>query len=221
MYLLGFDVPLEKNYCNFDQLTKQVNLMQELDIKDLIVESANKFFSKFGFAKTTMDEIARNIHKAKGLIYYYFKSKEELFNEVLKQELSNVKVELKKITTSDKDSLTMLKCYLMSRLELLNKAANYHETLKADFFEKYHFVSDVRENFKEYEREQLTTILKLGKKDGFIVVKRIDSTVDVILMMFQGLEVPLFLQNKYDEYQNTIDELSTMVVNSLRYQAVK
>jgi len=65
--------------------------MSDTDVKSLIVESATKYFSKFGFYKTTMDEIARHIHKAKGILYYYFKSKEELFNEVLKQELGWLK----------------------------------------------------------------------------------------------------------------------------------
>jgi AcrR family transcriptional regulator len=50
--------------------------MSEIDVKNSIVESATKYFSKYGFHKTTMDEIAKNIHKAKGVLYYYFKSKE-------------------------------------------------------------------------------------------------------------------------------------------------
>ena len=75
-------------------------IVSEIEVKNLIVESATNFFSKFGFHKTTMDEIARHIHKAKGVLYYYFKSKEELFNEVLKQELSTVKTELNKIVNS-------------------------------------------------------------------------------------------------------------------------
>ena len=139
--------------------------MSDIDIKSLIVESATKYFSKFGFYKTTMDEIAKNIHKAKGILYYYFRSKEELFNEVLKQELGSVKAELTRIVNSDKDSLITLKDYMLTRLKLLHKAVNYHETLKADFFEKYHFVKDVRDDFKEFERVQLTIILKKGKKE--------------------------------------------------------
>jgi AcrR family transcriptional regulator len=56
--------------------------MSDIEVKDSIVKSATIFFSKYGFYKTTVDEIAKHIHKAKGGIYYYFKSKEELFNEV-------------------------------------------------------------------------------------------------------------------------------------------
>jgi AcrR family transcriptional regulator len=192
--------------------------MQEIDVKDLIVQSATKYFSKFGFYKTTMDEIAKHIHKAKGVLYYYFKGKEELFNEVLKQELNAVKIELKKIVDTENDSLITLKEYTLTRLRLLHKAVNYHETLKADFFEKYLFVKDVREDFTEFEREQLTIILERGKTEGYLDFKNINSTINIFMMVINGIEIPLYLQEKYSEYESTIDELSSMIVNSLRTQ---
>jgi len=192
--------------------------MQEIDVKDLIVQSATKYFSKFGFYKTTMDEIAKHIHKAKGVLYYYFKGKEELFNEVLKQELNAVKIELKKIVDAENDSLITLKEYTLTRLRLLHRAVNYHETLKADFFEKYLFVKDVREDFAAFERDQLTKILERGKNEGFLDFTNINSTINIFMMVINGIEIPLYLQEKYSEYESTIDELSSMIVNSLRTQ---
>ena len=190
--------------------------MSRTDVKDLIVESATKYFSKYGFRKTTMDEIAKHIHKAKGVLYYYFKSKEELFNEVLKQELSRVKTELNKITASGEDYLTMIKEYSLARLKLLNTAVNYHETLKADFFEKYHFVKDVREDFAAFEYTQLNLIFKKGNSEGYIESEAIESTVNMVMMIVNSIELPLFLQNKYPEYEKTIDEIVTMITSSMR-----
>jgi len=190
--------------------------MSEIEIKKLIVESATKFFSKYGYHKTTMDEIAKQIHKAKGVLYYYFKNKEELFNEVLKQELNTVKSELSKIVNSNTDSMDILRIYMLTRLKLLNKAVNYHETLKADFFEKYNFVKDVRDDFTEFDRNHLTIILKKGMDEGYLNIKDLNSTVIVNMMVLNAIEIPLFLQNKYTEYENTIDELASMLVNSLR-----
>jgi AcrR family transcriptional regulator len=192
--------------------------MSKFDAKEQIVNSATKYFSKFGFHKTTMDEIARHIHKAKGVLYYYFKGKEELFNEVLKQELNAVKIELKKIVDADNDSLITLKEYTLTRLRLLHKAVNYHETLKADFFEKYLFVKDVREDFSAFERDQLTIILERGKNESFLDFTNINSTINIFMMVINGVEIPLYLQEKYAEYESTIDELSSMIVNSLRTQ---
>jgi AcrR family transcriptional regulator len=192
--------------------------MSEINVRNLIINSASKYFSKFGFHKTTMDEIARHIHKAKGVLYYYFKGKEELFNEVLKQELNVVKIELKKIVDAENDSLITLKEYTLTRLKLLHKAVNYHETLKADFFDKYLFVKDVREDFTEFERVQLAIILERGKLEGYLDFKNINSTINIFMMVINGIEIPLFLQEKYSEYESTIDELSSMIVNSLRTQ---
>jgi AcrR family transcriptional regulator len=186
------------------------------DVKELIVRSATLHFSKYGFHKTTMDEIARHIHKAKGILYYYFKSKEDLFNEVLRQELNNVKMELSRITEGLEDSLTMLKTYILVRLKLLSTAVNYHETLKADFFEKYDFVKDVRDDFTAYERKQLTKIMTRGKKEGYLDVKNVGTNVNIMIMLLNSIEFPLFLQNKYSEFEDTIDEMATMVLNSLR-----
>lgn len=190
--------------------------MKEADVRSLIIESATKHFSRYGFHKTTMDEIAKNIHKAKGVLYYYFKSKEELFKEVLKQELNLVKQELSIITNSGKDALTIIKQYFLSRLNLLYSAANYHETLKADFFEKYHFVKDVRADFAEFEYNQLKQIFEQGNKENCLDIKNIESTTSAVMMLLNSIELPLYLQNKYPEYENTIDEIVTIIINSLR-----
>lgn len=190
--------------------------MPETDVKDLIVRIATEYFSRYGFHKTTMDEIARHIHRAKGVLYYYFRSKKELFNEVLKQELGRVKTELIKITGSGKDSLTILKKYFITRFKLLSKAVNYHETLKADFFEKYDFVKDVRDDFTAFEHTQLTHVLTQGKNEGYLDIKDVKSNVNIALMLFNGMELPLFIQNKYVEYENVIDDLVSLILNSLR-----
>ena len=49
------------------------------DKKELILDSAIELFNRWGYAKTSVDEIARAAHIAKSTIYYYFPSKENLF----------------------------------------------------------------------------------------------------------------------------------------------
>ena len=186
------------------------------NVKNLIVKSAAIHFSKYGFHKTTMDEIARHIHKAKGVLYYYFRSKEELFREVLRQELDQVKTELLTIIGSEEDPLTILSKYFLTRLKLLSSAVNYHETLKADFFEKFEFVKDVRDDFSRFERTQLSAIMLKGKKEGYLVYKDVNTNVNVALMILNSIELPLYLQGKFAEYEDSIEELATMVFNSLR-----
>ena len=190
--------------------------MAEIEVRSQIIDSATKYFSRYGFHKTTMDEIARNIHKAKGVLYYYFKNKEDLFNEVLKQELGSVKAALLKIVNSNKNALTILTDYILTRFRLLNNAVNYHETLKADFFEKYHFVKDVREDFENFDKNQFTAIIQKGNEEGYLEVSNVGPTVDVAMMIIRSIEIPLFLQDKYKTYEKTIHELILMITSSLR-----
>lgn len=44
-----------------------------------IIRAASKRFSRHGFNKTTLEEIARDVRIGKPTIYHYFKSKDELF----------------------------------------------------------------------------------------------------------------------------------------------
>ena len=190
--------------------------IQSGTVKNRIVGVAAKFFSQFGFHKTTMGEIARKLHKVKGAIYYYFESKEELYNEVLKQELARIQIHLTVIVNSDSNPVEILERYAKTRFKLLNEAKNYHETIKADFIERYGFVDDVRKDFDEFERSQLHTILSKGKEEGLLDFSDINSTVSLISMLIKSIEIPLFLQEEYKEYHHSIDELITMISTSLQ-----
>lgn len=62
-----------------------------VDRRALIVEAANKSFALFGYKGTTMDQVAKIANVGKGTIYTFFTNKEELFQEVLNQLLSEMK----------------------------------------------------------------------------------------------------------------------------------
>jgi len=177
--------------------------------KETILTVANRLFSRFGFHKTSMDEIAKIARKAKGSLYYHFASKEELFKEVILKEMINLKNQLSviihnpELCASDK-----IRYYLVKRMEILNSAACYHETLKADFFEHFHFIDDLRADLDEWEKESLKSIINHGADSGqFEINSQIDILLDVILMVMKGLEIPFFLQNKYEKYSPHFDGL--------------
>ena len=62
--------------------------------KSQILTAALDEFADKGFAGTRVDEIARRAGVNKAMIYYYFSSKEELFNELFRLEMAQLKQEL-------------------------------------------------------------------------------------------------------------------------------
>ena len=55
-------------------------------VRNRIINSATKNFSKKGYANTSMDEIAKSAKISKGGMYHYFTSKEDLFLAVIFQD---------------------------------------------------------------------------------------------------------------------------------------
>lgn len=56
------------------------------DIKALILDKARERFDRFGYKKTTMDEISRDCRISKKTLYEHFKDKENLFNSLYVRE---------------------------------------------------------------------------------------------------------------------------------------
>jgi len=57
------------------------------DSRDEILKAAMRLFASRGFHETSMSEVAREAHVSKALIFWHFKTKEELFVAVLNRLL--------------------------------------------------------------------------------------------------------------------------------------
>ena len=57
----------------------KVSTQYKIDVKEKIVDAALATFSKNGYDRTRMDDIADVANVSKGTLYLYFKNKEELF----------------------------------------------------------------------------------------------------------------------------------------------
>jgi len=67
--------------------------------KQTILQNARYLFSKKGFDATSINEIAEASHINKAMLYYYFKSKKDIYEVVVKDILSSI---YKEITISEK-----------------------------------------------------------------------------------------------------------------------
>lgn len=88
--------------------------------KELVITAAQKSFERYGYKRTVIDDVVREAGIAKGTFYLYFKSKEDLFLEVvmaIRQEImeeyweaiSNKQTAAEKIAETLRFSLVALK----------------------------------------------------------------------------------------------------------------
>ncbi|HEX2867106.1 MAG TPA: TetR/AcrR family transcriptional regulator [Ignavibacteriales bacterium] len=65
-----------------------------------IVKAAQKRFARHGLAKTTIEEIARDLRIGKGSIYHYYASKEDIYYDVIGFEIDRFVAEMKEILSN-------------------------------------------------------------------------------------------------------------------------
>ena len=83
----------------------KVTSQYKQDIRERIVRSAISCFSKYGFDKSRMDDIAQTANISKGTVYLYFKSKEDLFYAICEENLQVLKEQLSRLFATTKENL--------------------------------------------------------------------------------------------------------------------
>lgn len=59
-----------------------------MEVKEYIVEEADKLFCQYGFKSVTMDDIAKHLGMSKKTIYQHFSDKDELVNILIEEKLT-------------------------------------------------------------------------------------------------------------------------------------
>jgi AcrR family transcriptional regulator len=187
----------------------------EKDIRENIIDVARKIFSRFGFKKTTMDEIAHAARKGKSSIYYYFKSKEEIFQAVAEVEATELKHELTNAINREDNPERKLRAYVITRMQALNRLANLYSAFKDEYLECYSFIEKLRGSYDQYELEMFKMILKEGIDQGIYRIDDLDLTAYVIVIASKGLEYHWALEKDLDKIEKSIDSLLEVLFNGI------
>ena len=77
--------------------------------KNEILDTAQEIFLTKGYKQTSVESIIKKVGVAKGTFYYYFKSKEDLLDKLVKRMADKIQIEIKKIVKkTDLDAISKL-----------------------------------------------------------------------------------------------------------------
>ena len=192
-------------------------VVQKDEVRENIVSVASRIFSRFGFKKTTMEEIALASKKGKSSIYYYFKSKEEIFKAVVETEAKELKRELIEEVSKVDNPIEQLKTYILFRMRKLKTVVNFYAALKSDYLAQLEFIERIRKEYDQYEISVVTGILKSGVERGDFIIDDPELGAVAIVTAMKGLEIPLFIKKEHGNIEDRLDNL----INFLFYGLVK
>jgi uroporphyrinogen-III synthase len=126
--------------------------------RERIIESATELFSRMKYHEVMMDDVAKLTSVAKGTLYNYFESKEELYSSLMKFRLQK----------------------LISSLQgKINSETNSIESLRSFVIHLYTFMMKNRSFFKIYSQEYIRT------ENGFH--KEIRSLDDDLIIILKNI----------------------------------
>ncbi len=161
-----------------------------------IVIASGQIFSRYGFKKTTMDEIAKELKMGKSSVYYYFKSKEDIFEAVVLYEANVLRNELTKAIKSVESPVDKMKNYVFVRMKAFEKLSNYYNAIFDKNLAHFDFIEMIREKYDREELAILRLIIYDGVRKKVFNVANSEYTAIAVQTTLKGLEVPLFWKKK-------------------------
>jgi TetR/AcrR family transcriptional regulator, repressor for uid operon len=89
-------------------MSPKVTQQYKIEIREKIIKAAIDAFSKNGFDRTRMDDIAKLADLSKGTIYLHFKSKEHLFYAICENNLAEAKQQISIMFAKKEDLVSQI-----------------------------------------------------------------------------------------------------------------
>ena len=162
--------------------------------KENILKIAREIFSKYGYKKTTLDDIANAVRKGKSSLYYYFKSKDDLFQAVVMKEGEILAHELEIIINRNTDPVDKLRDYILTKLATFRSLANFYRAIESDVT-AVDFIEEVKRKYEQDEIRMIKRILIEGVRKNEFEIYDLNLVAIGLTTAIKGLEMPLSAGN--------------------------
>ena len=190
-------------------------MVNKEEYKKRILLTAIKIFSRHGFKKTTMDEISRALKKGKSSIYYYYSSKEDIFEAVVLYEANQLRSQLTSAIKAVDDPAEKLTSYISVRTKAFEKLSNYYNAVFDKNLDHFEFIEKIRMRYDREELAILRLLVYLGKQRGTFKVDDSEYTAMAIQTMLKGFEVPMFWRKRDLNNERRLNAIQNVIFNGI------
>lgn len=154
-------------------------MTEKSDKESRIIQAATKLFARYGIRKTTIDDIAQEAGIAKGTIYLYFKSKEEIIAVSVKESTKEILTRISGAADKESTIAGKLKAIALERINFHHEMRELLGISKEIHFEILTYmqltpeVSKEALNYFQQEMKLVAQILQKGIDSGELEIPNI------------------------------------------------
>jgi len=185
-------------------------------VRDQIVAAAGEHFSRYGYEKTTVSDLAKTIGFSKAYIYKFFDSKqaigEAICSKCLNEIIATVEAGVAGASTPADKLRRLFKTLTVTGVTLFFNDRKLHDIAAHAAGEGW----PSAHAYAECIREILANVIREGRETGEFERKTpLDETVHAIYLVIQPYANPLLLQHNLDLIEEAPAQLSNLVLRSL------
>jgi AcrR family transcriptional regulator len=178
--------------------------------KDQIIESAIEALASVGYTKTTLDQIAEMADFSRGVITYYYKSKDHLIAEVMKRMLSTQKERIMRRVDSAGSPTEKLAEYIGASIDHMKSDRKHYEA-QVELWSNLEYKKEFNQKIYIECIRTVSTILAEGVKAG--VFREMDIQNSAVLI--QGSIDGIMIQWVFNEGSVNLDTIRSLLVDTV------
>jgi AcrR family transcriptional regulator len=188
----------------------------EHNVREQIVQAAEEHFSRYGYEKTTVSDLAKTIGFSKAYIYKFFDSKQAIGEAICSKTLSAIVAAVEEAvagaTTSTEKFRRMFKALTATSVSLFFNDRKLYDIAASSAGEGW----PSARAYAQRIRQILMEVVREGRESGEFERKTpLDETVHAIFLVMQPYANPLLLQHNLDFAEDAPVQLSNLVLRSL------
>ncbi|WP_127124629.1 TetR/AcrR family transcriptional regulator [Pseudoflavitalea rhizosphaerae] len=187
-------------------------------IREEILRKAAELLGRFGFKKTTMEDIARAIGKSKSSLYYYYKTKEEIFEAVVAEDMDESRRTTEEKMNSVESAPEKFRLMFTTIFGSIREKIDKFSVFRADVMENPALMENIGKERDVYMENLLRDLVLYGIERGEIrkmTEEEISVWTKVTNMTMRAIGQRLFLEDNFAYVEKHMDFLAGTMLNGI------
>jgi uroporphyrinogen-III synthase len=173
-----------------------------------IIEAASVLFAQKNYHEVMMEDVAKLASLAKGTVYNYFTSKEELYFSIMQQRMEKLISSLKNKIADEKTGIDSLHSFIIHTYMFMMKYQTFFLMYQKESLKAENEICSELCTMEKDLKNMLKSIIKSGKNENLFRDIDEDFAVDLILGSIYG-SVSRGIEKRYSEEEMVKDRERT------------
>ena len=189
----------------------------ETERRQQILDAALTCFSRTGYHQTSMDDLAAELPFSKGLLYYYFPTKRDLFVSLLDNWAKQSLQAWEAMLSPTEDVVTQICKSIQYGVQLVALSSDLAR-IEFEFYSEVGRDADVSEAFRALFaqfRARIRSILDSGVRSGDLRPLDTEALAAVLFGAYEGLALQAMVEPDAFDWALVSDSLCQLVLQGL------